>query len=83
MCDGVPFGTPLCGTFEMSTARSVVIDGWIGGSDPFSEILAQLISCKRGQAFVIGAAEVRRSRTALVADVIDHMSNRYSGLLHT
>ena len=37
---GVPFGAPRGGTLEMSTGSSIVIERWIGGSQPFSQVLA-------------------------------------------
>jgi hypothetical protein len=65
----------------MSTGRNVIIDRWVRGRNPLLEVLAQFIPCKRGQAFLI-RSEVTRSQTLYVADLIDHLLNRYSGFLH-
>jgi hypothetical protein len=44
----------------MGTGCGVVIDRWVGGSYPFTEVLAQIIPWKVGQAFVIHGDEVGR-----------------------
>jgi hypothetical protein len=79
--EGVSIDAPCRGTLVMNTERNVVIDSWVGGSNPLSEVLAQFIPCKRGQAFLI-RSEVTRSRTLYVGDLIDHLLDRYSGFLH-
>ena len=53
------FGAPRCGTFMMSTGRRVEVDRWIGRGNPLSKVLAQLITCKRGQDVIIGRDEIK------------------------
>ena len=67
----------------MSTGRNVVIDRGIGGRDPFSKVLAQLVPYKKGQAFVIDGDDVRSLRTVLVSGLIEYLSNRHSVLHYT
>ena len=55
----VPFGAPRCRALLMSFKSNVEVRRRIGWSNPFSKVLAGLVSYKRGQAFVIDSDPVR------------------------